>query len=140
MMVVFSFSIVKFRCVLCPFVAEVDYGMKKHVVLAHKNWKEVSKEKRQVKQSPLTNPTWLQDLLRDFDTVIVANLSKRSRDAVATNENVEVKEYIPVYFTPLFYCHIFKEPREWREIFDHIVNTVISRLETIFGGVSVPST
>ena len=79
-----------FRCAFCPVVTEFEENVKKHVVLVHKNWKEASKETKKVKHSTHSNPNWLQDLLREFDIVIVANLSKRSRDAVAANENVEV--------------------------------------------------
>ena len=32
-----------------------------------------------------------------------------------------------------------QDPREWNETFDQIFNTTIDHLETVFGGVSVPS-
>ena len=37
----------------------------------------------------------------------------------------------------LFY--IFQDSRDWKEIYDHILNTLIGYLEMLFGDVGVPS-
>ena len=86
-----SSSIVQFKCALCPALSEIEETMKHHVLEMHKDWKKAPKKSEEVKQSPHTNQTWLQDLVGDFDTIIVANLSQRAKDAVATNKSVEVK-------------------------------------------------
>ena len=59
-----SSSIVKFKCALCPVVAEFEDTIKYQVVEIHKDWKAVSKKPKEVKQSPHTNQTWLQDIVR----------------------------------------------------------------------------
>ena len=80
----------KFKCALCPVIAEIEETIKYHVVEDHKDWKEVTKKPKAVKQSPHTNQSWLQDIVSNFDKIIVANLSQRAKSAVATNETVEV--------------------------------------------------
>ena len=32
-----------------------------------------------------------------------------------------------------------QNPRDWREVYDHILNTTIRHLEEVFGGVKTPS-
>ena len=56
----------------------------------HLNWKQDLKKSSKPKQSPHSNPTWLPDLLREFHKIIIANCSKRVRDAVDKNDNIMV--------------------------------------------------
>ena len=66
-----------------------------------------------------TNPSWLQDLVGDFKSNVIDKCSKKVKDAVKANANIQ-------------------DCRKRKETYDQIINTVVDQLETIFGGVGVP--
>jgi hypothetical protein len=72
-----------------------------------------------VNSSPFTNPDWLKNLKKSLKTDIKDKCALKVRDAIERNTNIE-------------------DIRERREVRNTIINTVVSQVVEIFGGVSRP--
>ena len=83
----------QFKCGLCSFVSELASFCKSHIVAEHPNWKKVTEAKTNLpgtKQSPHSNPSWLQDLKAEFNSIIIAKCSERARIALAADLIIKV--------------------------------------------------
>ena len=81
----------QFRCSFCSFVSELSSNCKEHVINDHENWKiEIGKRSQNPKQTVHTNPSWLADLTGDFKQIIILKCSQRTRDAVDSDEIIQV--------------------------------------------------
>ena len=60
----------------------------------HKNWKtDLLKSAQKHKKTPHTYASWLADLTGDFKQIVISQCSQRARDAVDSDENIQVIKY-----------------------------------------------
>ena len=146
-----SSGYVKYSCNMCNFATVKVSECRIHLDEQHENWMSesevVSKVRKNViadsislnatmdddllnedvgksadvvaSQTVHTKPDWRENLTKNFMTLIISKCSLRTREAVESNENIQDSKL-----------------RKATE--NEIINTTISHLETVFGGVCAP--
>ena len=72
------------------------------------------------KQTPHTNPNWINETKARFKSLVIEKCSQRTREAVAKNDFI-------------------MDPKKKKFVSDEIINTTVDYLGEIFGGVGTPS-
>jgi hypothetical protein len=133
--------IFKYKCSLCSYIGERAIGCVDHIVENHPDWKQelnfsssgpvagISQnnlpstssidQDNPLTSTAYTNPDWLKSLKRNFRPEIIDNLASDVREAVAKDMKIDDKKHR-------------------RSIRNAIINSVVSYIVNIFGGVSRP--